>query len=436
MFVEFSDHIQGAEVRHRRHVVLDHVLLVLLLVLLVLALVVPPASAEAVAKGARLAGDGSHTRFTADITRPVSYSVYVLPDPYRVILDLPDVSFSLPPGSGQKAKGLISEYRYGELGAGRSRIVLDARGPVLIEKSYLVPAKKGAAPQLVVDIIPTTEEAFRASYARDNGAPPGTDLAALASATAQPAAAPPEPPAALAAPPVPQPGRRVIVIDPGHGGIDPGASSVGKIREKDVVLAVGHELRAALEATGRFEVVMTRSADKFLPLKSRVQIARDHKADLFISIHADMVRGQSVRGATLYTLSDTASDAEAEALAQKENRADIIAGLNFENENPEITGILIDLAQRESKNHAVAFSKRLATEIGPVTEMTGKPLRSAGFVVLKAPDVPSVLMELGFLSDATDAARLASPEWRQRIAKAMARAIDAHFAPTLSAARP
>lgn len=417
--------------------VLDHVLLVLILILFALALMPGTAAAEVVARGARLGGDASHTRFTADISKPVSYSVYVLPDPYRVIVDLPDVSFDLVPGSGRKARGLISEYRYGGLGQGRSRIVLDATGPVLIEKSYLVPAKKGASPQLVVDIIPTSDEAFRASFARDNGQPaPDDGMAGLIAATARPAAAPPEPPAALAAEPAPAPGRKIIVIDPGHGGIDPGAISPGKLREKDVVLAVGHELRKALLATGRYDVRMTREGDRFLPLKARVQFARDNKADLFISLHADMVRGQSVRGATLYTLSDTASDAEAEALAQKENRADIIAGLDFGNENPEITGILIDLAQRESKNHAVSFSKKLAAEIAPVTEMTGKPLRAAGFVVLKAPDVPSVLMELGFLSDPADAERLASPAWRKRLAAAMARAIDSHFSPALAASRP
>ena len=439
MFIESSHSARGEEARHRHHVVLDHLLLALILLLCAAALLPSAATAEVVARSARVAGDASHTRFTADISKPVSYSVYVLPDPYRVIVDLPEVSFSLPPGSGQKVKGLVSEYRYGELGAGRSRIVLDATGPVLIEKSYLVPAKKGALPQIVVEMIPTTEAAFRASYARDNGGPaPAGDMATMAAAaSAEPAAAPPEPPMAeaTAAPIHPASGRKVVVIDPGHGGIDPGAISPGKLREKDVVLAVARELRTALARTGRYDVVLTRSDDRFLPLKGRVEIAREHKADLFISIHADTVTGQTVRGATLYTLSEQASDAEAEALAQKENRADIIAGVDFGNENPEIAGILIDLAQRESKNHAVAFSKKLASEIGPVTEMTGKPLRSAGFVVLKAPDVPSVLMELGFLSDREDETRLASPVWRARLAAAVARAIDAHFAPELAAAR-
>jgi N-acetylmuramoyl-L-alanine amidase len=173
---------------------------------------------------------------------------------------------------------------------------------------------------------------------------------------------------------------------------------------------------------------MTRADDTFISLKDRVHVAREHAADLFIAIHADMVRGQEARGATIYTLSEKASDAEAGALAQKENRADIIAGIDLGTESEEVTGILIDLVQRESKSHSMFFAKRAVSEMRSVTDFTGKPLRSAGFVVLKAPDVPSVLVELGYLSSRHDEVQLSSPSWRDKVAGAMTSAIDKYFA--------
>jgi N-acetylmuramoyl-L-alanine amidase len=228
-------------------------------------------------------------------------------------------------------------------------------------------------------------------------------------------------------------GRRVIVIDPGHGGIDPGAVGVRRTREKDVVLAFSLALRDRLKANPDYEVVLTRDTDKFLSLKQRVTVARQNQADLFIAVHADTVRGASVRGATLYTLSEKASDAEAEALAQKENRSDIIGGIDLGGSNEEVTDILIELAQRETKNHSTFFAKKAATQLQLVTHMTGKPTRSAGFVVLKAPDVPSVLLELGYLSNRADETLLMSPKWQAQVTQAMAMAIDAYFATEIAA---
>jgi N-acetylmuramoyl-L-alanine amidase len=228
-------------------------------------------------------------------------------------------------------------------------------------------------------------------------------------------------------------GRKRVVIDPGHGGIDPGAIGVSKTREKDVVLAFGLKLKRILEESGAVDVVMTRSDDRFLSLKERVQVARDNKADLFIAIHADIVRGQAARGATIYTLSEKASDAEAEALAHKENRADIIAGIDLEAENEDVTDILIELTQRESKIHSLVFAKKAVASMKTVTTFTGKPMRSAGFVVLKAPDVPSVLVELGYLSSREDERQLTSPAWQEKVAAAMARAVESYFAQQLAA---
>ena len=386
--------------------------------------------ADAVTTGARVGGDGNRTRFVADISKAVSYSVYVLPDPYRVIIDMPDMNFDLPPGIGKKVRGLVTEYRYGILEPGKSRIVIDTKGPVLIEKSFLVEAQAGQPARIVVDIVKTTETAFVQSYNAEQShaqqeiasladelpiAPPPTDIIA--------ASAEPEKPIVEN-----KPRRKIIVLDPGHGGIDPGAMSPHGTREKDVVLAFAMSLRKALVSTGKYDVVLTRDDDRFISLKQRVEVARRVNADLFLAIHADTVRGRDARGTTIYTLSDTASDAEAEELAKKENRADIIGGLDLETENKEITDILIDLAQRESKNHAVFFSKKAVAQLKPLTLMTGKPMRSAGFMVLKAPDVPSVLIELGYLSSNLDEKLLTSDAWQNKIAHAFAAAVDGYFA--------
>jgi N-acetylmuramoyl-L-alanine amidase len=383
------------------------------------------AAGDAVATGTRVGGDGTRTRFVADISKTVNYSVYVLPDPYRVVIDMPDVRFDLPPGIGHKVRGLVSEYRYGLLEEGKSRIVIDTKGPVLIEKSFLVEPQLGQPARIVVDIVKTTEEAFVKSYNSEQ-AKIQHDIAELSAAPI----APPKPEKKIIL--ANKAGRKIIVLDPGHGGIDPGAVSRTGTKEKDVVLSFASILRHALLATGKYDVVMTRNDDRFISLKNRVIVAREKEADLFVAIHADTVRGRDARGVTIYTLSDKASDAEAEALAKRENRADIIGGLDLETETEEITDILIDLAQRESKNHAMFFSKKAVAQLRPLTLMTGKPLRSAGFMVLKAPDVPSVLLELGFLSSKSDEKLLTSAAWQTKIAKAFATAIDNYFAPEVA----
>jgi N-acetylmuramoyl-L-alanine amidase len=397
------------------------------------------AAGSPTAIAARVAGDENRTRFVADLTAPVGFTAYVLPDPYRVIIDLPAVAFQLPPEAGSSTLGLVSAFRFGPVGEGQSRIVLDTRGPVLIEKSFLLEPEAGQPARIVVDLVSTGEEDFAARLKADEPA----SLAAIGQAEQTVVPKPrPRPGSEATALPEEQPGRkrpdgrRLVVIDPGHGGIDPGAIGARKTREKDVVLAYGLELKKVLEASGSVDVVMTRSDDRFLSLRDRVRVARENQADLFIAIHADTVRGPEARGATIYTLSEKASDAEAEALAHKENRADIIAGVHLEAESEEVTDILIDLVQRESKTHALVFAKKAVAEMKPVTPFTGKPMRSAGFVVLKAPDVPSVLVELGYLSSRHDEQQLIDPAWRERVAKAMARAIDKYFSQRMAAASP
>jgi N-acetylmuramoyl-L-alanine amidase len=193
-------------------------------------------------------------------------------------------------------------------------------------------------------------------------------------------------------------------------------------------------LRKALEKSGKDRVAMTRADDTFVPLTQRVQFARRRNAALFISIHADSLprREGVAEGATVYTLSEHASDAEAAKLAEKENKSDVIAGVDLSSEPNDVANILIDLAQRETKTFSVQFARMLTDDLKPVTALHLRPVKSAGFIVLKAPDVPSVLVELGYMSTRSDLRHLVSKGWRARTATAMAKAVDAFFARRMS----
>jgi N-acetylmuramoyl-L-alanine amidase len=222
--------------------------------------------------------------------------------------------------------------------------------------------------------------------------------------------------------------RPLIALDPGHGGVDPGTVSSGGTREKDVTLATARELARQLEATGRYVVVLTRTDDRFLRLRQRVEAARTAGADLFLSLHADSIENRRVRGASVYTLSEIASDREAAALAAKENSADLIAGLDLSGESAEVRTILIDLAQRETMNQAAVFANLVIPELSSTGGTLRNGHRFAGFAVLKAPDIPSLLIEMGYLSNREDEELLLSPEYRIRLARALVRAIDHYFA--------
>lgn len=217
--------------------------------------------------------------------------------------------------------------------------------------------------------------------------------------------------------------RFTIVLDPGHGGIDGGAQGVSGLFEKSVTLAFALELRQALEDTGDYNVHLTRSTDLFLRLDERVRIAREHEADLFISIHADSIRLRNFRGATIYTLSEKASDAEAAATAARENLSDEIAGMVVQEERDDVTDILVDLIRRETHTFSIRFARTLLGELSDTVNLVGNPLRSAGFMVLKAPDVPSVLLELGYMSNPKDEAQLRDPEWRKKTIDSVVKAI-------------
>jgi N-acetylmuramoyl-L-alanine amidase len=310
---------------------------------------------------------------------------------------------------------------------GGSRIVFDLTGPAKIANSYVLEAANGQPPRLVLELEEVDRTAFVQSLAPENR-PELRPAIAEANAAVVPAAAKPAAPSDT---------RPLIVIDPGHGGIDNGTQAGGEM-EKNLVLGFGLALRDRIEKSGKFRVVMTRDDDTFIPLNDRVKVARNQSAALFVSIHADALprREGDAQGATIYTLSDKASDAEAERLAEAENKSDAIGGVNLTDEPTEVADILIDLAQRETRTFSNRFARLLMGEMKSTVRMHKHPLKSAGFRVLKAPDVPSVLVELGYVSNKGDLVHLVSENWRTKTVGSMAQAIDAFFAKRLATAGP
>lgn len=383
-----------------------------------------------IASDARLAGDARQTRFILDLDRAIPFRAFALADPYRVILDIPQVSFKLAAGTGAAGRGLIKAFRYGLVMPGGSRIVFDLTGPAKIAKSYVLEAANEQPPRLVIEFEEVDRTAFVQSLAPENRPelrPAIADANAAVARVDVPAAAKPTQ--------VNDP-RPLIVIDPGHGGIDNGTQAGGDVMEKNLVLGFGLALRDRIEKSGKYRVVMTRTDDTFIPLNDRVKVARTQAAALFVSIHADALPRHEgdAQGATIYTLSDKASDAEAERLAENENKSDAIGGVNLTDEPTEVADILIDLAQRETRTFSNRFARLLMGEMKNAARMHKHPLKSAGFRVLKAPDVPSVLVELGYVSNKGDLEHLVSENWRTKTVGSMAQAIDAFFAKRLATA--
>lgn len=384
-----------------------------------------------VASGARLAGDGKQTRFILDLDRKIDFRAFPLADPYRVVVDLPQVNFQLTGGIGATGRGLVKAFRYGLVMPGGSRLVFDLTGPVKIANSYVLDAANGQPPRLVLDFEEADRTSFLQSLASESRAEPKPAISETSTVTVPPVTTASLPPLTVVDP------RPLIVIDPGHGGIDNGTQSGGE-SEKNLVLGFGLALRDQIEKSGKYRVIMTRSDDTFIPLNDRVKLARTQSAALFVSIHADALprREGDAQGATIYTLSDKASDAEAERLADTENKADAIAGVNLTDEPTEVADILIDLAQRETKTFSNRFARLLMDEMKGSVRMHKNPLKSAGFRVLKAPDVPSVLVELGYVSNKGDLEHLVSESWRNKTVGSMVQAIDAFFAKRLATAGP
>jgi len=373
-----------------------------------------------VATDARLGGDDAQTRFVMDLTRKVDVHVFTLADPYRVVVDIPQVTFRLPPKAGETGRGMIKAFRFGLVMPGGSRIVLDLAKPARVDKAFVVDQAEGAPARLVLDLVATDRENFLRKVALDQRfahaqTPPPLREQQSSSGDARP----------------------IIVLDPGHGGIDTGTKGSNGEMEKDIVLDFAKRLKQKIETAGKYRVLLTRSDDAFVPLAERVRFAREAGASLFISIHADSLprKEGDAQGATVYTLSETATDPAAARLAEQENRADVIAGVDLKDQPDDVAGILIDLAQRETKTFSVQFANKLVGIMKQTARLHKEPIKSAGFRVLRAPDVPSVLVELGYVSNKEDLQSLSSESWRDHTANAMSAAIDGYFSAHLAGAR-
>jgi N-acetylmuramoyl-L-alanine amidase len=383
------------------------------------------ASTLTIAKAVSLENGTDRAQLSFDLTQPVAATSFVLAAPDRIVIDLPDVDFRIDPQAGDekpvhgrpgraRSSGLVTSYRFGHFAPGKSRIVIELAAPARVLRAEAEPTADAAKSRLVIELARTDPAAFEA--AARNGA--AAAEAAASDSEGAPQARDTDKNASLP----------LIVIDPGHGGIDSGAIVNGLV-EKDIVFDFSKMLAAKLAASGHYKVVMTRDSDVFLSLGERVHIAQDSGAALFVSVHADTIYdAASVSGATVYTVSDHATDAEAERTAEKENQADAVAGVTGNEEADGVSDILADLTRQETRAYSHVFARTLVNYWRVAGRLNKNPERAAGFRVLKAPDVPSVLIELGYLSNAKDAVSLVSPQWRDATSTRIAAAIDSFFA--------
>ncbi|ARN83820.1 hypothetical protein B1812_19555 [Methylocystis bryophila] len=386
---------------------------------------VAAADAKVSAIAARIDRDGATTRLIFELTAPTTASAFAATGP-RIVVDLPEVAFLIDPAVGAPASAsprqrgatadseasLIRSFRFGRFAPGRSRIVIDLTRPAKAGRVESVVRPEGA--RLEIDLVAENPAAFAAAVAQRVKAEAAEAGAGPAPAVREPAAA--------------EMGQLpLVVLDPGHGGVDMGAQSRHGDMEKMVVFEFARALKAKIEARGRQRVALTREEDIFIPLNDRVRFAREHSASLFLSIHADTLGEASVRGATIYTVAARASDAESARIAEKENLADQAAGVEVNAKAEEVGDILFDLARRETRALGREFGQTLLSKWRETASLNKNPSRSASFVVLKAHDVPSALLELGYLSSEADLSNLTSPAWRDRAAEGVAEAIDAYF---------
>lgn len=395
---------------------------------------------------------GAHppsTRLVFDLSEKTEFRVFLLDNPWRLVVDMPSFEWrvqTVPVPAGGHIRGI----RQGVLQPGFSRIVVDMDQAVAIKSVFFLPRDAGSSDRLVIDFSPTSEAAFEAEKNKIYGRLQ-TGENTFAEKTRQPSALQPPPPppharTAALSPPVNDPAddvalpprkpanadhyeKPLVIIDPGHGGVDPGAPGQGGLTEKNVTLAMAKELKRQLEATGQYKVKLTRDNDTYLRLHQRVNFARSNEGDLFISLHADSIGKSNVRGASVYTLSEKASDTETEMLAMRENRADLIAGVDLSSEDEVVVNILVDLTMRDTMNQSSFLANTVVSTLGNsgITVLEN-PHRSAGFAVLKAPDIPSILIEMGFMSNTGDAQMLSSSSFQQKMARALVGSIDAYFA--------
>ena len=391
---------------------------------------VQPAGGRAKAVSWRTTGDANRTQVRIEINQQISANMFLLDEPYRAIIDVPSLDFQLPPGLGARGAGLVRSFRYGQFGAGRSRIVIDLAGPAAVENAQF--AAPGSGPGVLsFDLVKTSAAQFSALLGpapASNGQDPlkssdsvlrgGRHDEAMAARKVDGARS----------------NKPVVVIDPGHGGIDPGTVASPSVTEKAVTLAVALQIRNILLQNRRYDVHLTRSNDMFVSLEQRVKVSRQVAADLFVSIHADSLAeremAQSISGATVYILSDRASDERSRRMAEKENAADVLAGLSAVPASAEeqVRNILLDLVQRETSNNSISFRNAVLGQMKGKVPLAKDPQRSAAFKVLRQAETPAVLIELGYMSNAVDLARLLKPEGQRQLAQTIVASIDAFFA--------
>lgn len=375
------------------------------------------ADAPLLAYGARIAGDDARTRVVIEFDRTPEFFVHYLADPVRVVVDLPETSFGLKPEDMQ-ARGLFSDIRYGAMGANSSRIVMTAKQPLEVALAEVKPDEDKKGYRLVIDTQQVSKEVFAGLL--DEQKWTGSVTAAKTGRVAAP-----EPKA--------NSGAFVVAVDAGHGGIDTGAiGTETNTEEKSVTLAFARDLVEHFNREPGIEAFLTRTGDEFLSLPQRVQIARRKQANLFISIHADTLKQRDIRGATVYTISDKASDHLAASLAERENLSDTIAGVALSTEPAEVADILLDLTRRETQAFSVNLAQTVVSSFEGQINLINNPHRYAGFRVLQAPDVPSVLLELGFLSNKEDEKLLVDPVWRGKVSGLLAKAVREYRSATVA----
>jgi N-acetylmuramoyl-L-alanine amidase len=365
--------------------------------------------------------ESTRTRFIISLERPVEFQVTALSNPNRVSIELPQVRYELPGQPGEVPVGVVKSFRPWPSAGGKTRIVIDVTGPVVIEKAVVEKTADGSSHQLVLDIVaaPESAEVIEARKIMRTGAS-GLGAVGLQPPVPKPAL----PPQARAS------YKPTIVIDPGHGGEDSGARKFGTV-EKDVVLSFSLKLREKLAATGRYKVLMTRDDDTFVPLEQRREFAEKNQAQLFIAIHADYTDRASARGATVYSLRPQVADSLRRSVQNSDN---MLSGKEMaqvkKSDDGAVRQILADLARREvdlNRERTSVFARSVIDFIGGATNLMDNPDRNAAFVVLKTARVPSILLELGYVTNAEDAQQLRSDQWRDRVSSSLVTAIDTYF---------
>ena len=392
------------------------------------------------------------TRIVIDLNEKVDFRTFVLPNienkPYRIVVDLP--KFNWKAGNISKpAKTTVTDVRSGILTPNIHRIVVDLERAAQIKGAFILPPSGKIPYRLVIDFSTVSDKVFKSAKKQPLGnlkvvtktTGPSKSLAnILASQTPNQTQGIPIPKRkpvissktqrSVQTPPAKKiPLRKpLIVIDAGHGGQDPGAVGAGRAYEKHITLASARALKSKLLSTGKYRVILTRDSDKYLKLYQRRKIARKNDADLFISLHADSIDKPNVRGASIYTLSNKSSDAQTAKLAARENQVDLIAGVDLSHEDKDVANILIDLAMRDTMNQSKFFANTVVSKMkSHGIRILPKPHRYAGFAVLKSPDVPSVLVEIGFMSNKSEARLLRTRSYQNKIASALTNSIDAYF---------